>query len=817
MTRRSRFLRPLLLLIGCTALVWIPANAQAPEAASQYEVLSVDVEGTVSDASTQYVIQQSGIRVGSMVTLPYDEKFGEAVRNLYRAGWFSDIEVVADRIVGQGVFLLIRVVEDPRLGVYTIEGVSGGERGDLEDLIPLLRGRSVRSSDIGRTIQIIETFLRDKGYRRATVDVNQSVTDEGRLDLVFNVSKNERVEVQDVRFFGNSAFSERTLRKRLSNTPENRWWRFWGGETFEDELFQEDLENLVRFYHDRGYFGARVVRDSVYVDQSVGGVVVEIELHEGEQYFVRNVDFEGNTVYSDEQLRRAIGFQRGDPFNRSRLESNIYYTQEHSDVASLYSDRGYLRFNIRETISEVASDSLDLFFEIDEGDIYEFGEITIRGNTRTKEHVIRRELRTIPGQTYSRQALERTVRELLQLSYFDQNSLAQGPDVAVDEEEKSVDLTYNLTETGSDQLELSGGWGGSTGLLLQARVTFNNFSIQNLFNGSAWSPLPSGDGQQLSLSVVTNGRRYQNYSLSFTEPWFRGRRTPAGASVGYTYFNSNNADDGTVSSVFGRLFYRQTLKWPDDFFQTGTNVGYRLYSITDAESFSSLGLPDGTSQELTISQSLSRNSLDNPIFPTAGSSVGLTLTIAPPIADFVQYHKWDFNSSWYTPLTGGLSFSFKTQFGYIGSLNGDDVQFQRFLVGGSPLDTQGQFRGFGKDLVFMRGYPLEAISPRSNGENVGGRVLNKYSAELQLLALQSPSFSFAPYAFADAANTWDGFGDYDPGQLFRSAGFGARIFLPILGMLDLNYGYQIDPFLPRSAGDSGIPQWRFQFSLGGAQ
>ncbi|MDX1438361.1 MAG: outer membrane protein assembly factor BamA [Rubricoccaceae bacterium] len=818
MPTTSRFVSTLLVLFG--GMLWLGPTANAQGTGQQpqprYEVLSIDVEGTTSAASTQYVLQQSGITVGQMVSLPYDEAFAEAVRKLYRVGWFSDVEVVADRILGEGVFLLIRVVEDPRLGSYTIEGVSGGERSDLEDLIPLLRGRTVRPSDIGRSSQIIESFFREKGYRQTEIEVDQTTNEDGRVDLVFNVTKGNQVEVQDVRFFGNEAFGEGKLRKQLDNTPENRWWRFWGGETFDDELFEEDLESLTRFYHDEGYFGARVVRDSVYMDEEVGGIVVEIEIEEGPRYFVRNVDFEGNTLYTDEQLRRALGFERGDPFSRTRLENNIYYNQEHTDIASLYSDRGYLRFNIRETITEAPNDSLDLFFEIDEGETYEFGEITIRGNTRTKEHVIRRELRTIPGQTYSRQALERTVRELLQLNYFDQSSLSQGPDVAVNEEDKTVDLTYNLTETGSDQLELSGGWGGSTGLLLQARVTFNNFSIQNLLKGTAWSPLPSGDGQQLSLSVVTNGRRYQNYSVSFTEPWFRGRRTPAGLSLGYTHFRDSSGE-GRVSSVFSRLFYRQTLKWPDDFFQTGTDLGYRLYDIQDADSFTSLGLPEGASQEFTIRQSLTRNSLDNPIFPTAGSSIGLSVTIAPPVGDFVQYHKWDFSSAWHTPLAGNLSVSFKTQFGYIGSLTGEDVQFQRYLVGGSPLDTQGQFRGFGKDLIYMRGYPLEAISPRESGQTVGGRVLNKYSGEIQLVAIQSPSFSFAPYAFADAANTWDSFGDYDPGKLFRSAGFGARIFLPILGMLDLNYGYQIDSFLPRSSGDSGVPQWRFQFSLGGAQ
>lgn len=818
---RFQHLLASLLIVGASVVTTASAQPGNPPQITRYEVLSLDVEGAFDASSAQFAVQTSGLQVGQRVVLPYDEAFGEAIRKLYRGGLYSDVEIIADRIVGEGVFLLIRVVEEPRLGAYTIEGVSGGERNDLEDELPLLRGRAVLESSVGRSVRIIEDYLRAKGYRLVDVEVDRQIVEEtGRVDLVFTVNKGDRVEIQDVRFFGNEVFSEGTLRKRLKNTPENRWWRFWSRETFEDEKYDEDLQNLISYYNDRGYYSARIVRDSVYLEERPGGsagVVVEIELEEGPQYFVREIDFEGNTVFTDAQLRQALGFERGDVFNRSQLQTNLYYTTDHTDIASLYSDRGYLTFNIRETITDAPGDSLDMFFEITEGDVYEFGQIAIRGNTRTKEHVIRRELRTIPGQTYSRQALERSVRELIQLNYFDQTSLAGGPDISVNEEEKTVDLAYNLTEAGSDQLELSGGWGGSTGLLLQARVTFNNFSIQNLFNGSAWSPLPSGDGQQLSLSVVTNGRRYQNYSVSFTEPWFRGRRTPVGGSVGYTYFQSRADDESVVASGSARLFYRQSLSWPDDFFQTGTDLGYRLYNIRGENNVNSLGLPEGNSQEFTIRQSLTRNSLDNPIFPSAGSNLSLSVTLAPPLSNFIQYHKWDLENAWYTPLTGRLSLSVRARYGYIGSLTGDDVQFQRFLVGGSPLDTQGQFRGFGKDLVFMRGYPIESISPTQGGESVGGRILNKYSAEIQLLAIQTQAFSFAPYAFADAANTWDGFDDYNPSQLFRSAGFGARVFLPILGMLDLNYGYQIDPFVPRIDGDSGLPQWRFQFSLGGGQ
>ena len=808
MTRLLRLVLPVLAAA-------LPLGALAQPAPARYEILALDVEGGSEATSDDFVRQYSGLRVGQRVALPYDPALAEATKKLYRTGFFSDVEIVADRLLGDGVYLLIRVQEEPRLNQYTLVNVSGGDREDLEMDIPLLRGRPVRPSDIGRTVQVIERFYVDKGFRDVRVDVARAPAADNRVDLTFTVHRGERLEVVDVTFFGNEAFSDATLRKRLKNTPEARWWRFWKRETFDEEAFDEDLQNLVRFYNDRGYYDARVVRDTFYVreapDGTADGIVVEVEVHEGDRYYIRDITFEGNTVFTDAQLAAALGFKRGDVYDRTRLEQNLYYTAEHTDVASLYTDRGYLRFNIQETVSEAPGDSLDLHFEITEGEVYTFGDVAIRGNTRTRDDVIRRQLRTVPGQVYSRQALERSVRELLQLSYFEQASLAAGPAIAVDDEDRTVGLTYNLIETSSDQLELSGGWGGSLGLQLSARVTFNNFAAQDLFKGEAWRPIPSGRGQQLSLGVTTYGTRSQQFSLSFTEPWFRGRQTPVGFSVSYLRYNFGT----DLSSFSGRVFYRQALRWPDDFFQTGTDLGYRLYNVRDDDGRGALGLPTGRSQELTIRQSLTRNSLDNPIFPQAGSALTLGVTLAPPIPGFLQYHKWELDNQWYTPLAGRLSLSFRSQFGYIGSFTGEDVQFQRYLVGGSPLETQGRSVGFGKDLVFLRGYPVQAISPIENGEAVGGRILNKYQVELRLFALQSPQLSFAPYLFVDAANTWDSFRDYDPGRLYRAAGFGARVLLPFLGMVDVNYGYQIDPFVDPADGDVVEPGWRFQFSLGG--
>jgi outer membrane protein insertion porin family len=830
--RYCAFFVPAIVALILTAPLAPSASAQGivpgagVQAQSHYRVLGVTVQGTESEATRQFVVQTAGLREGQRIMIPGDEALSDAVRRLYQLGNFTDVDIVAEHYEGDGVHLAIRVVEVPRVGAIEFEGIRRGWADEIRREIPLVRGRALRPADVDRTEEIILEYLSDRGFRLAAIDIQQRPADGNRMDLTLNVRTGPRVEVGTVAFFGNEEVPDDRLRRQLRNTREARWWRFWTRDTFDSAEFQQDLERLIRYYQDRGFYSARVVRDSVWTETTVDPpeVVVNVYVEEGPRYHVRDVVFDGNTEYSNAQLRESLGIVPGEVYNRSRIERNLYYNREHSDIYSLYQDRGFLRFNVRERVVEVPGDSLDLVFEIEEGDVYEFGQVTIRGNTRTKDHVIRRNLRTIPGTTYSRQAIERSIRELMQLNYFDPERLAEGPRVTVNEETRTVDLVYNVLETGGDQLELSGGWGGQGyGLILQARVSFNNFSMQNLFRGESWRPVPTGDGQQLSLAVQASGRMYQNYSLSFTEPYFRGRNTPVGFSVSYTHRDLSRSqflgqpiegDENRFRSMSSRLFYRHRLAWPDDFFQLGADLNYRLYGVEGEAYARAYRLPEGTSQEATVRGTLSRNSFDNPIFPTVGSNFVLSSEYALPIGGFNQFHKQMLSTTWVTPIVGRLSLQFAGEFGYIGSMFGQDVEFQRFLVGGSPLDVQGSYLGYGKDLIFMRGYPLGAISPRLDGQIAGGRILHKYSVEARLFAMQTAQFSFAPYLFADAANTWNSFADYNPASLYRSAGVGVKLFLPILGMLDLNYGYAFDSYIDTRSGLPTPPAWRFQFSIG---
>ncbi len=832
---RFRLLLVFVLMLGFAgpaAAQLVPASANLAsntgraDAFSQlprpFEILGLSVEGVDEESMRTFVLQSSGLAVGQTVNIPGDQALADAIRNIYRLRVFSDVKIVEERRAGEGIFLVIRVKEEPQLSDYTFSGVKKKHRKDLQKKIPLFKGSRVRPADLERSKQVIKEYFAEKGYMLAEIEVNRTETEQNTLVLDFAVDRGQQVEIEDIIVSGNTEISSGKVRKKMKETKRDRWWQFWKKSRFDQTDYEDDKDKVIAYYNTKGFYDARIVSDSVYLDTSgkEPGLIVKMDIHEGPKYHIRNVEWDGNTVYRDETLTQALGIQKGDVYNSDRLEQNLYGNRRSSDVSSLYMNRGHMLFRVEPEV-RVVGDSLDLHYDIYEGDIFKFGQIDIAGNLKTKEHVIRRELYTVPGQTFSRELIQETVRRLSQLNYFDQEKLGAGPGINLDQQKKLVDLTYKLEEVGSDQLELSGTY-GRFGLVLMLRFGFNNFSVQDVFKKGSWKPLPSGDGQRLSVSLQTNGTAYQSYTLGFTEPWFRGKPTPVGFTLSHSRFNgtsfytfsSSNIDTGQkFVRTSASVFYEQRLKWPDDKFSTSTSVGYQYFLNRDFTS----SLPLGTSQQVTLRQALSRSSLDHPVFPTTGSSMVLSLEIAPPVGDFIQYHKWKFNSGWNVPLTRKLTLNVTGEFGYIGSITGDDVLFERYVVGGSPFDVQGFRDNFGKDIIYMRGFPARALGPRRGNEAVGGRVLNKYTSEFRFLAVQTPQLTAAPYLFMDAANTWDNFGTYNPTQLFRSAGLGARLFLPILGMLELTYGYNFDEFTPipgQEGKHNGSKRWLFQFSLG---
>jgi len=809
--------------LGMILLAWTPASTLAqvqPDAYTRPEVLDVlglSVEGDVDEFSRSFVQQTSQLAIGQKLSIPGDPALSDAIRSIYRLGTYENVQIVEERRVGSGVFLAIHVRRAPTLGEYTFSNVKKGHAKDIRKEVPLVARGPVQESAVARSVQIIKDFYADKGHPLAEVEIVRDRVDERTLNLDFRIDKGPKVKVEEIRFTGNEQVSDRRLRKAMK-TNKNSFWKFWKNGKLNREEYAKDMDRIVRAYNERGHYDARVLEDTVYIAGLDGGdpeIHVEVKVEEGPKYHIRRIRWEGNTLFSDAQLTERLSLFPGDVYNVKMLEENLFGVGKNNDVSSLYMNAGYMRFGVEPEV-RVRGDSLDLVMNVFEGDVFEYGNIRIAGNTTTKEHVIRRELSTIPGSTFRRDQIQESVRRLMQLNYFTQESVGAGPEIDINDGSKTVDLQYNLEETGTSQLELSGTW-GQFGLVLQLRFNFNNFSAQNLFDGKAWSPLPSGDGQQFSIGVQTNGSRFQQYQLSFTEPWFRGKPKPLGFSTsfsrirGLTILDTGTAGNGRLLTFSQSVFYQQRLRWPDNWFRTSTRIGYQYFLNEDWIST----LPQGVSQQLTITQDFTRDNTNHPLFPSQGSSFLLSAQIAPPVGDLIQFHKWRLNTSWYAPITRKISLSFSSDFGFIGTLNGEEVEFERFVVGGSPFETQGFLSFFGKDVIYMRGFPLAAVGPRNaDNEPVGGRILNKYGAQLTWMAVQSQSLQAAPYLFMDAANAWDQFRAYNPTDVFRSAGFGAKVFLPILGMVEMAYGYNFDEFTQLTSGHNGSKKWTFQFSLG---
>ncbi len=792
-----------------------PMNAM-PE---QLEILGVEVEG-LTTSRKEFVIGTSGLQVGTQITVP-GNAISSAIKSLYRTGLFSNIEIIETGRESGGIYLKIVVQEQPRLQEYQIRGVKNSQEDDLREEITLLKGYAVTESSIAQARNTIRRYFKDEGYWNTSIDVSKVNTDtvRNRVTVRFNIDAGEKLEIKDISFEGNENFSDRTLRKSLEEIKEDRWWKFFSKKLFKEEEFETAKENLRSFYGEHGFMDFRITSDTVYTfpytqnrflvfNREATGIKVNISVAEGPQYKVRNITWDGNTVYTDERLTQVLDFKKGDVFNQTKFEKRLRINQTGPDVTSLYNDIGYLFFQVQPEIDVVGQDSVDLHMNIYEDEIAYVNEVSFSGNTKTHDDIIRRTLRTVPGDKYSRQAIIRTVRELGQLGYFQQKAIT--PDLSPDQENNTVDINYSLQESQStDNFEFSGGFGGQgIGLILSAKLNFNNFSMQRAINGKGWNPIPSGDGQKLSLGVQVTGRGYQSYSLGFQEPWLGGRPLSFGVNMSYDriqYRGSDERNELFSSSVsLGRR-----LKWPDDYFSHQTVLSYQLYDVAN-----NTFLAEGTSSILSIKQVLERNSTDNKISPTTGSKLRFSGELAPPLPGFSQYYKLKSSYQNHTTVVGKLVLTNTIEYGYLGYLGeGQRSDFQRFKLGGTQLQ---QRQSFLDDNIDLRGFPggqQGSITPYVNGQAVGGRLYSKYSLELRYPAITEQQAQVYPYAFLDAGNTYLDASQFKPFELKRAVGFGTRIYLPILGLVDLSYGYRLDGIpIPGSPVRAG--EWQFLFNIG---
>ncbi|HEX9957961.1 MAG TPA: outer membrane protein assembly factor BamA, partial [Fibrella sp.] len=767
------------------------------------------------------LLSLTGLKKGDKIRLP-GEAQGGAVRKLMDSGLLFDVVMSATKVEGSNIWLQFKVNERPRLFQITYTGVRKGESESLKEKVKLTRGKIITNTDIKNAQLAVRKYYIEKGYLNAKVKVT-TIPDSTRNNATMRVqiTKGEKVKISDIEFAGREEVSESALRSKMKGTKQMRFGRVFSPSKFIPKKFEEDKGKLVDYYNKLGYRDAVIEKDSV-INSGGATVGLKLNLAEGKKYYYRNVNFEGNYLHTSDQLREVLGVRKGDIYNPEELEKKMVGNPG-QDLSSLYMDDGYLYYRAEPVERAVVGDSIDLDIRIFEGKQATINRIILNGNTKTSDHVVMRQIRTLPGQKFSKTNIIRTQRELSTLGYFDPEKIGINP---IPQPDGTVDIEYNVEEKPNDQIELSGGWGGFIGFVGTLGLTFNNFSARNITNLSAWRPLPAGDGQRLSLRFQANGRQYQTYSATFTEPWLGGRK-PNALSVslshtvyrqfGLDFYSSAGANAqpiGAYTNTAITLGLGRQLKVPDDYFSLSNSISYQQYDLNNIAIFGN-GYNNGVSNNFTFNTTLSRNSIDNPQFPRLGSSFTLSGSFTPPYSllrskdyqidqsnpyKWVEYHKWMFDASWFQTAVGKFVLNARAHMGFLGSYNARTTigPFERFVLGGSGLAGQGQF-ALAQDIVGLRGYPDRRVITLDNNRvadgntsSQGGVVYSKYVAELRYPVSLNPSATIFVLGFVEAGNNWASYKQYNPFDLRRSAGAGARIFMPAFGLIGIDYGWGFD-------------------------
>jgi outer membrane protein insertion porin family len=786
----------------------------------EFEIGGITVSG-VRFLDEKVLIALSGINVGDKVTVP-GEKIAKAVENLWKQGLLSDIRIVATKIVGNSLFLEFRLEERPRLSRFSFEGVTKSEADKIREKVKLVSGKIVTEDLVQNTANEVRNFYIDKGFYNVEVRIDlkdeKNVANSQILTIV--VDKKKRVKVNSIIFEGVEQANVKKLKRKMKETKEKRIYRLFSVSKFIQENFEKDKEAVLAEYRKLGFRDARIVLDSVY-KHNHKSVNVLMRISEGSKYYFRNINWVGNTKYAASELDRNLNIKKGELFNQNKLDEGLFGSQSGRDITSMYMDNGYLFFQVTPVEVAVVGDSIDYEMRIYEGKQAIVNKITVVGNTKTNDKVVMREIRTLPGQLFSRSDIIRTQRELAQLGYFDQEKLGVNP--KPNPQDGTVDIEYVVEERPSDQIELSGGWGAGQ-VVGTLGVTFSNFSAANFFKKGAWTPLPSGDGQRLSLRAQTNGKYYQSYSISFTEPWLGGKKpnsltVSAFRSIQSNGFSKSDASRQSIGINGVSVGLGQRLRVPDDYFSVYHELNYQYYELTRYSS--TFLFSDGYANNINFQETISRNSVDAPIYPRTGSQFSLTLQLTPPYSllnnkdyaklsdqekyKFIEYHKWKFNAAWFTPIAWNkLVLHTKASFGFLGYYDKGIGQspFERFYLGGDGLSG---FSLDGREIIAQRGYPNNSLNPRG-----GGTIYDKYTMELRYPLSLNPSATIYVMGFLEAGNAFARFREFSPFDVKRAAGAGVRIFLPMFGLLGLDWGYGFDnvPGLPNRNGGE------FHFTIG---
>lgn len=806
-----------------------------PEDQEVLEVGEVNIIGaTHTDPNALKVV--SGLKTGARLNIPDDIQ--EAFHSLWDLNLFSDIRIVERNRIDNIVFIDIYIEERPRLTRFYFEGHKNSREKDLTEAVEpyLVKGSIVTESNLSNAETAIKKYYSSKGFLDAEVNIEEVPEEQlaNGVQVRIQIDRKDKVKIHDIIFEGNEEVNDRKLRKQMDDT--NRKRKLFASSKFIENLYEDDKDKIIDYYQTLGFRDARIIGDSIWRNED-GRIMIKIDLEEGNQYYIRNIAWKGNTLYTEDQLKRVLGMKKGDVYNLDELEKRLSFSLDGNDVSALYMDDGYLFFNAQPIEVAVVQDSVDIEIRIYEGPQATIDRVTIAGNDRTHENVIRRELATRPGQKFSRSDIIRSQRKVLALGYFNQEKF--NINTPVNEQRGTVDIEYEVEEQSSDQLELSAGYQpesfySSGGLIGTLGVTFNNFSLRNIFNREAWHPLPTGDGQKLSVRAQSNGNFYQSFNFSFTEPWLGGKKPNAFTLAAYT----NKFTDVRNISNFVRmsqitLGLGSPLQWPDNNFVINNTLNYQRISLNDYGYGGLFTLPTGQAvtnglyNNIYLQSTFARSTIYEPIFPTEGSSFSIALQLTPPYSlindksydgvsvqekyKWVEYHKWKVKAEWYKQLFGKFVLKASAKFGFLGYYNEaiGDSPFERFLFGAEPLSNQFQITG--QEQINMRGYETQNFPAVGTG---GSSIYNKFSLELRYPFSLNPSSTIYVLGFLDGGNAFNSFEEYNPFNIKRSTGLGLRVFLPMFGLIGFDYGIGWDKPALQASGAKLTEFGKFQVLLG---
>lgn len=825
----------------------------------EYEIADIRVDGA-KYLDGRILLTLSGLAKGDKIKIP-GEQIPKAIKTLWKQKLFTNVSIEAEKVSGDKIYLVIKVEERPRVSRYTLKGLKNSDAEELRKKLDLRAGQIFTENLRSITINTCKNYFIDKGFLAAEVIVEEQPDTllANSVLVKITIDKGSRVKINQINFYGDHELPEAKLRSQMKETHEKvkfdldglfrfkknferdsikvKWYEAIGNlspiraweyssrhinlnifktSKFKRDEYEADKQKLIEFYNSKGFRDARIVRDSVYMD-GVKDMYIDVVVDEGKKYYFRNIYYNGNTKYPDSLLSKIVNIKRGEVYNQKMLDERIFMNPNGGDLSSLYMDDGYLFFSVTPLEVKVEGDSIDIELRINEGAQATIRDVRIMGNTKTNEKVIRRELRTLPGNKFSRTDLIRSQREIVNLGYFDPAQLDVVP--IPNPENGTVDIEYRVVEKPSDQFELSAGWGGQGaqgGLFGTLGVNFTNFSIKNIIDKKAWTPLPSGDGQRLGIRVNSNGKIYQSYSVSFTEPWLGGKK-PLALDIAFNRLRANTFGSLTdankitgkyiSTSVYAGITTR--LKWPDDFFTISTGLEFQHYLLDNYNTVFVFNNGKATNLNLQIAIARDSREMAAPTFYNKGIYFMLQGKFTLPYSSmfnsrknidyenpatpdseryrFIEYHKWKIQFEWYMPVWKNLIFKTSANLSFLGYYNSKIgySPFERVEFGGDGLSNMNMGTQMGRDIISMRGYPI--LTPSG-----GAPIYNKFSLELRYPISLNQSATIYALLFADAGNYWNRIGDYKPYDLARSAGVGVRVFLPMFGLLGFDYGFGFD-------------------------